>query len=283
MRAHPSLRATSPAATAVAATLLLAWSAGAQTVTPGQVRPGSLAGSVRDHVTRKPLPSARIFLVPVDGSAPGVSAETDASGAFAFPSLAPVTYVIRVTALGYGEVADTVRIVAGEEPFAEITLAPEALDLEPVTVSVEARRPMALKEFDDRRATGVGTFFTRQEIAAQRVARVSDLLRRVSGVSVETDVRGNQRLRYRGRCEPTLYLDGVAAGTGVNLDVILRPDHIEALEVHSNATAPAKYARDACAVLLIWTRVPERTTGGGSWWRGLAVAGVIITLVLLGR
>lgn len=275
MRAHPSLCAIPPWATVVVATLLLAWPVDAQT--------GSLVGSVRDEVTGKPLPSARVILVPLRVDAPSVMAETDASGVFAFPALAPLTYTIRITALGYREVADTVRIVSGEEPFAEITLAPEALDLAPVTVNVEARRSQALREFDDRRATGVGTFFNRQEIDAQNVARVSDLLRRVSGLSIEMDGRGNQRMRYRGRCQPSLYLDGVAAGNDLNLDVVLRPDHIEAMELHSNATAPAKYAHEACAVLLIWTRVPERTTGGGAWWKGLALAGVIITLVLLGR
>jgi len=53
-----------------------------------------------------------------------------------------------------------------------------------VTSSAAARRALALKDFDERKARGLGLFVTRADILARNPSRLSDLLRDKRGVRV---------------------------------------------------------------------------------------------------
>jgi len=69
----------------------------------------------------------------------------------------------------------------------------------------------------------------------------------------------------------------------MTLDLAVQPHDLEAIEVYGTASVPARYGSAACGVVLVWTRVPERVHGRGSWWKGLAVLGSLLGVIMLAR
>lgn len=274
------------AAAVVAAGLLLscpgaAGPLSAQVPTTAPLRIGGpLLGNVWDRETRKPISGVQLWLIPPD-SMNNVLAESDAGGDFAFHPVAAGPYRLLVLALGYREFSDTLTLLAGEEAVTEVALVPEALELEPLLVRVAPGRSSLMRGFEQRKAMGAGTFVDRSEIEKRRPQQVTDLFRTMPGVRLVPDRRGDSHVTLRGQCRPALVMDGSPVFSGMSLDLILRPDDVEAIEVHSTASMPIEYARDGCGAVLIWTRVPEKVAGKGPWWRGLVVGAGVLALALV--
>ena len=57
-------------------------------------------------------------------------------------------------------------------------------------------------------------------------------------------------------CPAAFLLDGLAIDAGASVDLELRPELLEAIEVYSPAQVPIEYAGrySECGVVLIWTR-----------------------------
>ena len=233
----------------------------------GQVdaSPPSLSGVVRDS-TGAALAGARVRVV---GSALG--AVSDDSGAFRLPLAVGGRLRLEVLRLGYA--AETLLVAlqaSGESRLAIVLtrLAPQ--ELPELRVAAATRGKMS--GFERRRAHGVGTFITRQEIEARHPQRVSDLLRYTSGVYVSQDgasqrnnqvgMRRNMGTSQAEPCEVQYYVDGQYYAGGSVDD--FPPVTIEGIEIYrSAAEIPADFrTRDAsCGVIAIWTRDPPRAKG----------------------
>jgi hypothetical protein len=237
--------------------------------------PARIRGAVTDRATAHAVGGVRIDLEHLS-SGRRWRTSVDSLGQFGLGQLPAGAYAVEVRRLGYAVRVDTVSLEAGGERALELALAPRPFDLQPLVVSVALGSRSRLEDFERRRALGFGSFVTRRDIEERHPQLVTDLLRGLAGVSVVLDRHGAGHLLVRGRCRPQLYIDGVAAYSGSSLDRFLRPDDVEGIEVYSTATVPPRYARSACGAVLIWTRVPERVDGTGSWWRGLAVAGAFL-------
>lgn len=144
-----------------------------------------------------------------------------------------------------------------------IRLVLSALPRQLEGVTADARLKPRLADFYRHRQNGQGTYFDRQQIEQKRVQRLSDLLRRVSGVRLAPDRTGRLLVRMRSSglrdCPPDFWIDGVRAPF-LNVDDIPLSD-IEALEVYrGSATLPpeliARLGNPACGAIVIWTRVP---------------------------
>jgi len=244
---------------------------------------GRLTGYVWDRERGSPLPAVRLVLAPAGPAGRTWLAESDSLGNFAFSAFPPGHYTLTVEALGYHQLSDTLTLLPGQDPVVEVAMVPEALELEPVLVRVAARRSRALRGFDERRTMGSGTFVTRDEIEEQRPHQVTDLFRSMAGVRLVNDRQGAAHVTLRGRCRPDLVMDGAPVDNRMSLDLLLRPDDVEAIEVHSSASAPIAYTRGGCGVVMIWTRIPQRQADGGPWWRGLMVGGLIVSIIALIR
>lgn len=233
-----------------------------------------LSGVVVDAASGDPVAGARIHLLSLAGAAPVDPVDADGAGGFRLPSVDPGTYLLRIVRIGYRTLTDTLRLVGGGDTRVRASLVPEALDLEPMVVTVSSRRPAFLQAFERRRARGMGSFLTREDIEERRPWVTSDLFRMLPGVRV---VRRNDTdgplLTMRGRCLPQLYIDGIRANQSVSLDFSLSPDDIEAVEVYSSATAPVAFRSNGCGTILVWSRTARAPTGEGSFWKRLAVVG----------
>jgi hypothetical protein len=92
--------------------------------------------------------------------------------------------------------------------------------------------------------------------------------------------------RTLGRCDPTIYVDGVRLlEQGAPLDDVVDAETVAGIEVYaSSAGAPPMYADTrGCGSILFWTRTGEPSDRPFSWKRlGFGAAGVLV-LILLAR
>jgi hypothetical protein len=237
---------------------------------PAGAQPGSLSGKVTASVGDRPLPKAEVKLVGT-----GLTAVAAERGEFQFDSVPSGKQVVEVNLPGYSPKRLDLRISAGESVYLHIELASAApVVLTPVEVKAEAEAPLtpAMQGFEARRARGVGTFFTRDEIARMQVRLFTDVLRRVPGMSVQA-VNGAygggysiQAGRAQGlfgprTCPILYYMNG--SPFPINADVAINnyvgPDDVLAVEVYTGSSqVPPQFSSSAtnslCGVVLIWTR-----------------------------
>jgi hypothetical protein len=99
----------------------------------GQGLTSSVAGVVRDNISRKGIEGAFIALVGADS----LSTVTDASGKFVIENVKPGRYIGRSTSLGYDTEEQEVLVISGKVTRIEFSLAEKVTELDAVTI--EAR------------------------------------------------------------------------------------------------------------------------------------------------
>lgn len=245
--------ATAPARRAALAALLAA--AAVLPTRPLAAQEGELATVdlvVTDSATNTPVVGARVA-----SSGLRYTAVSDATGRVRLRDLAAGRHQVAITHPQYAPRARTVDLVAGQTLRLAVALPATAVALDPLVAEGRSAR---LQEFYERVERGTGYSVTREEIERRRPRRVTDIFRGIPNLAVAY-TGGRAQLRL-GRssignrdCPPTYYLDGTRFNPG-NLDVELRPEVIEGVEVYPGNQVPARYrAMDAaCGVILIWTR-----------------------------
>lgn len=172
--------------------------------------------------------------------------------------------------------------IADSASAASAAASAAAQQLSPVQVSAERT---VLREFEERRAFGIGHFITRAELDAQENRSTGDVLARVPGARIARALSGGSAWLVTGRtpvaasmasgdsfdeqkgarpaCYADVWIDNsrvYAYRRGESLfDVnTIQPNQIEAIEVYSSAaTIPTRYARggaEQCGLLVIWTK-----------------------------
>jgi len=189
---------------------------------------------------------------------------TDDHGLFAFPALPKGDVEISVRRIGYepiavrfavsGRPADSLRVVVAELPAV----------LEAISVSAaERHRRQRIEDFYWRRARGIGTYFTRDEILTRRASVPSDVLRTAKGVHFVragsgTGIRFSSATNMRTNCSPMIWIDGQRA-PGMEVDEIPLND-IEGIELYNGAsTTPAEFWQAntvQCGTIVVWSRLP---------------------------
>ncbi len=258
-----------------------------QAQVPSGERGVVITGVVTDQISGDALPAAHISIAPADaelaedlaeeGEDVTWEGETNEDGLFRTERIAIGVYQIQITSVGFTS-ASQVGIFL-EDGTVELTaeLAPQALELEGIVVTVTRQSRLENAGFYDRRQLGFGHSFTRDEIEARGPSRVSDLFMGIPGARVISR-GGIQRpdVRLRGGCVPDVVLDGVPLSGPVRVDELLTVHDLEALEVYHGATSPMQYSRSTCGTILAWTRPPARAEGASwSWGRVLAAAGFV--------
>ena len=206
----------------------------------------------------KPLEGAQVYLV---GTAMG--ARADSRGIFHLSGLPAGTQTVEVRLLSYSPKRYTVDLSPQRESRLAAVMDAKAQVLGEVTV--QGKPTSSIPGFDDRAKRGMGTFLNRQDIENRQSILTTDLFRTIPGLTVGFDGSNYivQSSRSLGNgCQVQWYLDGSPFDNSSNdLDQMLRPDDIEAIEVYKSASeVPVQYqGRDAsCGTILVWTK---RTAG----------------------
>lgn len=197
------------------------------------------------------------------GSVPVGRTESDETGAFTFTRVAPGPAWIEARRIGFKP--ESLRVEVGESAPLTLDVQLTRAATELAAVKVLGRReingPMA--GFYKRQQSGSGRFFNYAEIVRRNPINLTDLLRGVPGIRIES--RGQQNfVRIRGnRCAPLVLLDGQALMAGeVDLDA-WDPKTFEGIEVYSGpAAVPVEFQRNqrmssSCGTIVLWSRTPE--------------------------
>lgn len=115
-------------------------------------------------------------------------AATNVDGIFEFKDIAPGSYKINISYVGYQPLTVEVGVVAGKESFIELQLAPEANQMEAVVVTGRANKRGEVALLSERKnATIVVQKIGAQELDRKGISNVSEGLTKVSGVSMVGD------------------------------------------------------------------------------------------------
>lgn len=188
--------------------------------------------------------------------------ESDDRGITIVPNIAAGPIWLHVRRIGYRPDSVSVSVVSGKTVDAELLLSPVAVALTPVTVFGRRTVQGPMAGFYHRQATGSGRFFTYAEILKRNPRRMTDLLRGIPGVRIDSRSQMNN-VRIRGsRCSPLVWLDGQPLfATDIDLDA-LDPLSFDGIEVYSVASVPVEFlgtqrASSSCGTVLLWSRRGE--------------------------
>lgn len=242
-----------------------------------------IVGRLLDESNGRPIESATVRL-----AGPGQQTTTSDQGRFSFDSLAAGAYTLRIHHVRYGDRETRVEVPEDRTVDVEIRFEPQAVEVEPVEVTVDAdvRRP-ALQEagyYERRRwlgeKQGIGHFLDAEDVE-MRGSEISHVLGSVPQLQASGRVSvGSERVegliyfpRYLegpfGKCLPAIYLDGhkvVGSGSPAEfvdelgrrgINSLLSSSEIAGIEVYESpaATAGEFQASDSrCGVVAIWAK-----------------------------
>jgi len=200
--------------------------------------------------------------------AQAATARTDSLGAFRLWTAAPDTLTISVRRIGFATVSALLTARNRQWDTVQVEMEPNTPRLSAVRVNESAaRRALGLRDFEERRAEGLGVFITRSEIVARNSSRLSDVLRNKRGVRIVRLRNGTYGARSvshgdvaSAACAPEIWLDGQRA-RGLEIDDVLADD-VEAVELYeSTGSIPFQFTPQSsttrpCGTIVIWTRIP---------------------------
>jgi len=240
---------------------------------------GSVVGTVTDRGTGQPIEAARAQLVGAT-----TAGATDARGRFVLRSIAPGTYSVRVSRIGFRPEMASVSVPANDSARVSFALTPSAVELDQVVVTgtggaVEKRRIGTSLGVVDM--TQMQEQLPITDIGQALSAKVPGL-RSVSGGG---GAGGAKDLRIRGVASfslnqrPVIYIDGVRVDTratewtdasgiggklaccsfsgGTSTDRLndINPEDIERIEILKGAAAATLYGSEATnGVIQIFTK-----------------------------
>jgi hypothetical protein len=232
------------------------------TVASGQIQAGrrEMVGFVRDSAGSA-IEGATVQIA-------GNALRTDPRGSFRLWAPDVDTLTIVVHRLGFEALEALLTATSKQWDTVVVELSRVAQNVSGMTVTSSAtRRALALADFDERKARGLGIFLGRSDILARNPSRLSDLLRDKRGVRLVRLSNNYYGVRFaaysatmRGRgCTPSMWVDGQLA-PGMEIDDLL-PSDIQAIELYESfSTVPVEFTPRAstvpCGTIVIWTRIP---------------------------
>jgi TonB-linked SusC/RagA family outer membrane protein len=257
----------------VVCAVLLAGNANAQ-----QTR-ATIAGRVTESGTQNPVPDVNVVVV---GTQRG--ARTDGKGQYRITDIAPGTYTVRVTRLGFGALSHQVTVAGTETATADFVLQAAVVEIDQVVVTATGATERKRENGND-----VGIIKPSAQALAATPTLTQALQAQTPGLTITSSsgsAGAGSRVRIRGANsislanEPLLIVDGVrvdnnpnGSASMVGGQVVSRfddinPEEIESIEVLKGPAASALYGTAAAnGVLQITTR---RGRAGRTAWRAYA-------------
>jgi hypothetical protein len=249
---HSRRASVAPRPQALTLALIVALSAAA----PLTAQPAILSGRVLHGAAEQPVVGAIVEL-----AALGLSTRTDSLGRYRFSAVPAGEHQVAARAIGYDRWVGALRFSASDTVGVDILLGTALTKLATMRITAEANdrwTAVTLREFEDRRRTGLGRFLTKDYFEANEGQSVGSLIaRRFAGL------RHNGKSGYleavsiasRGRnCVPNIVLNGIQTNDfSIGL---LQATEILGFEFHTATTLPAQYNMTGrgCGTFIIWTK-----------------------------
>jgi Carboxypeptidase regulatory-like domain/TonB-dependent Receptor Plug Domain len=226
-----------------------------------QTEPGDILGVVRDLRTGAPIVGAEVAIDEV-----GLTGITNSRGVFTFQDVPWGIYILRVTHLAYADAVQAFRLQGGRAHQIDVTMSEEAIELDPLTVSVRPRAWFSgMTGLQHRINSGFGYILDSEDLAERGAANIDDALRGIPGVRIIPLGAYGATVRFRGSrnmfsaaCEPAFFMDGVK----VRLDPDMGLSEFSALDLQavevyrSAAEVPGEFggSDSSCGALVMWTK-----------------------------
>ena len=212
---------------------------------------GRISGTITGTESNQPIQGVRVTLLGTQ-----LTVTSNPQGRYTIAGIAPGTYRLRASAIGYTPViVDSIPVRAGQTANADIALKHQTVELERVVT-------VGYGTLTKRDVTGAIGQVSGDQIKAVPTTNAIDAIKgKVPGVDiVATGYRPGEgvRVRIRGQRsltasnDPLYVLDGIPMAGGIG---DLSPADIESIEVLKDASATAIYgSRGANGVVLITSR-----------------------------
>jgi hypothetical protein len=218
---------------------------------------GVILGAVTD-TTLRPIDGADASIVLT-----GIRVTANTDGRFRITTIPAGKYLLAIRRIGYRAIAMPISVEANDTLRLAFTLEPLVSELGAVRIT-EVNRSQKLLEFDKRRQTGMGKFFTEAEIRKINPLSVADVFRRVPSVRV---LDFAQSSRQSSMCPMAIYIDGMPVQSSRGETVPVRlvdlppPTEFAGIEVYAGAATvpgwlsnPPRPHRIGCGAILLWTK-----------------------------
>lgn len=215
---------------------------------------------------------------PIAGATVGIrganrETRTDSLGQFDIANLRPGEYELLVQAVGFAPARATLPLTAGPPVELDIDLDPLPPTLERVVTEADADAPrnVAMAEFEERRAMGLGRFITRDELLRDRGRTFDAVVRArlpgvrlatIGGALVASSGRGTVSIQTEiaGVCPANVIVDGVLRYTsGTRMPYFdlrsFEASMIAGVEYYTPASTPERFnlrGNATCGTLVIW-------------------------------
>jgi hypothetical protein len=218
------------------------------------------AGAVLDDSSKSPIPFAEVALTDI-----GIKTVADARGEFSIRNIPAGTHSTQVRKIGYAPALADLEF-APDVTLRRVVSLSHTVMLDSMIIRGLMRDPQ-MDDFEVNRKRGLGTFFTRGEIAKVEGMQISDILRKTPGYYVVPRFMEGETwiMNRRQGCYPPTILDAVkihpGGASGFNINSIPSPS-IEAIEIYQGAASiPTKYMGMGtnCGLLVIHTRRDYKT------------------------
>jgi hypothetical protein len=233
-----------------------------------------LRGKVLNDANDKPVPGAEVAI-----PALRISTTSDSVGSFRLLHIAAGKQIVWVRRVGFAGASTVLTFATNDTVEADFALVQSAATLPEVAVSAPSSGPGKLREFDRRRAAGLGNFLTPDDLAKQANRRLSEVLRAFPGLEIVHGASGSAE-SYVSAGRSSQGVSGIKASQGVqacpvaiNIDggFVYRGNRGEAMfninsidvstlsgvEYYpSAAEIPPEFngTRAACGLLVLWTK-----------------------------
>jgi len=205
------------------------------------------------------LDAAGVRLVAASDTTRQRVTETDRTGYFAFRDVAPGTWVLVVTRLGYARHEQTVEVAAGEPVELDITLEAQAIVLE--GIEVDAERSRARVRFEESAGTTVQDI-SRVAMKSLPTLAETDPIRAVEvlpGVNTVSDFTAAFNVRGGSADQNLILLDYIPVFNPFHLGGIfsvVNADMVQRAELRAGGF-PAEYGGRVSSVLTVETDVGD--------------------------
>lgn len=164
---------------------------------------GSVSGTIKD-LTGAVLPAAQIVLQPG-----AITAASNARGDFLIQNVAPGTYTVTISDVGFADEVSTITVVAGQDTHTSATLKVSSTS-QRVEVTANLEGDVAAVN-EQRTSPNILNVQTHAQIMSLPNANIADVLGRMPGVTLQRNEGEGQYVQIRGT-EPRLSnttIDGV--------------------------------------------------------------------------
>jgi hypothetical protein len=228
-------------------------------------------GAFRGTVTRD---SSRIPIEGVEVTMEGVgTVRASGIGRFAFTSVAPGLYTVRIRHVGYQPIEGSVRIVQGETKDLVFAIWPVTTNLPGVEVRANAAPlNIGMVDFERRRAQGLGKFLTPIDFEGRDNATLADVFGSTPGLIMDRlsngrAVAASRRSTYTSfrpsKCYMQVFVDGLRIWRP-HSDQLNEPPNlnefsvsqIAGVEIYLGAAeTPVEFGGTSasCGTIVIWT------------------------------